>query len=87
LAERIEADYQAAGLEDRRLSMLRYVDKLTRTPGEMRKEDVESLRHGGFSDEDVLHIAEITAYYAYVNRIADGLGVELEAWIPENRSS
>ncbi|HEY3022833.1 MAG TPA: peroxidase-related enzyme, partial [Actinomycetota bacterium] len=35
----------------------------------------------GFSDADVLHIAEVTAYYAFVNRIADGLGVELEPWI------
>jgi hypothetical protein len=26
-------------------------------------------------------IAEVPAYYAYVNRIADGLGVELEPWI------
>jgi uncharacterized protein YciW len=61
--------------------MLRYADKLTRTPGSMRQEDLEPLREGGFSDADILHIAEVTAYYAYVNRIADGLGVELEPWI------
>jgi hypothetical protein len=29
-------------------------------------------------DRDVLEIAEVTAGYAYVNRIADGLGVEIE---------
>jgi uncharacterized protein YciW len=62
--------------------MLRYVDKLTRTPGAMRKEDVELLRRAGHTDQDVLHIAEVAAYYAYVNRIADGLGVEQEPWIP-----
>jgi len=33
----------------------------------------------GLSDTDVLHVAEVVGYYAYVNRIADGLGVELEA--------
>jgi uncharacterized protein YciW len=63
--------------------MLRYVDKLTRTPGKMTKEDVVVLRRAGHSGEDILHIAEVTSYYAYVNRIADGLGVELEPWIPE----
>lgn len=47
----------------------------------MRQEDLEPLREAGFSDADILHIAEVTAYYAYVNRIADGLGVELEPWI------
>lgn len=61
--------------------MLRYADKLTKSPGRMRQEDLEPLREGGFSDADILHIAEVTAYYAYVNRVADGLGVELEPWI------
>lgn len=61
--------------------MLRYVDKLTRTPGRMRAEDLGPLREVGFGDADILHIAEVAAYYAYVNRIADGLGVELEPWI------
>ena len=58
--------------------MLRYAVKLTAEPGAMVAADVEDLRKAGFSDTDVLHIAEVTAYYAYVNRIADGLGVELE---------
>jgi uncharacterized peroxidase-related enzyme len=61
--------------------MLDYAEKLTRTPAGVRREDIEALRQVGFSDADVLHIAEVTAYYAFVNRIADGLGVELEPWI------
>jgi uncharacterized peroxidase-related enzyme len=60
--------------------MLDYAEKLTRTPAAVRREDVEALRQVGFSDADILHIAEVTAYYAFVNRIADGLGVELEPW-------
>jgi uncharacterized protein YciW len=58
--------------------MLSYVEKLTSTPAAMTRADVEALRAAGFSDTDVLAIAEVTAYYAYVNRLADGLGVELE---------
>ena len=61
--------------------MLDYADKLTRQPARMDEHDVEALREVGFSDADILHIAEVTAYYAYVNRIADGLGVDLESWI------
>jgi uncharacterized peroxidase-related enzyme len=86
LAKRIEADYETAGLDERRLGMLRYVEKLTRTPDKITKEDVDGLRRAGFLDEDILQIAEVTAYYAYVNRIADGLGVVLEPWIPSNLS-
>lgn len=63
--------------------MLEYVEKLTVRPSEVTRDDVGSLRAAGFSDEDVLHICEVTAYYAYVNRIADGLGVEPEPWIPD----
>ena len=58
--------------------MLDYAEKLTLTPGAMVEPDVAALEKAGFSDRDVLDIAEVVAYYAYVNRIADGLGVELE---------
>jgi uncharacterized peroxidase-related enzyme len=60
--------------------MLVYATKLTHTPSKMTFNDVEQLRAVGFNDRDVLDIAEVTAYYAYANRIADGLGVELEPW-------
>jgi len=69
--------------------MLAYVEKLTRTPGEMVEADVETLRTVDFSDRDILDIATVTAYYAYVNRIADGLGVQMETWLAhdERRTS
>lgn len=50
----------------------------------MRRADVDALRAAGLGDRDVLHVAEVVAYYAYVNRIADGLGVELEPWFEED---
>ena len=63
--------------------MLAYTEKLTSTPSQVSAADVDGLREAGFSDRDVLDIAEVIAYYAYVNRIADGLGVELEPWIDD----
>jgi uncharacterized peroxidase-related enzyme len=80
--ESIVEDYETAGLSEKRLAMLRYADKLTRTPALMTEADVEVLGARGFSDTDILHIAEVVGYFAYVNRIADGLGVPLEDWIP-----
>lgn len=62
--------------------MLRYALKLTATSAETTEHDVMSLRAHGFSDIDILHIAEVVSYFAYANRIADGLGIPLEAWIP-----
>jgi len=78
----IETDWRSAGLSEQREAMLTYAVKLTVSPGDMERSDVDALREAGFSDRDVLDIAEITAYYAYANRIADGLGIDTEAWIP-----
>ena len=64
--------------------MLAYALKLTVTPGEMVPADVEALRTAGFTDRDILDITEVIGYYAYVNRIADGLGVSTEDWIPHD---
>jgi uncharacterized peroxidase-related enzyme len=60
--------------------MLRFAVALTRAPASTTRADVEELRVAGFSDRDVLDIVEVTAYYAYANRIADGLGITLEPW-------
>ncbi len=60
--------------------MLKYVEKLTLTPGDMTVSDLQPLRSVGFTDRDILDIATVAAYYAYVNRVADGLGVQLETW-------
>ena len=49
-------------------------------PASVARADVDGLRALGYSDLDVLQAAEVVGYYAYVNRIADGLGVELEPW-------
>ena len=58
--------------------MLEYVAKLTLLPWTMEKSDVENLRENGFSDEAILDINQVAGYYAFVNRLAAGLGVELE---------
>ena len=63
--------------------MLRFSVKLTTAPAAMNGADVDALRSAGFSDRDILDIVEVVAYYAYANRIADGLGVETESWIPD----
>lgn len=63
--------------------MLRYVVKLTLTPAHVVEGDIVALRESGFTDTDILHIVQVTAYYAYANRIADGLGIPLEEWIDE----
>lgn len=78
LIEALQTDYRQAYLTPANRAMLDYAHKLTLTPWDMTEADVQTLRNHGFSDRAILDINQITAYYAYVNRIADGLGVPLE---------
>jgi len=65
-------------------AILVYAEKLTRTPARISKEDIERLRSYGFDDLGIHDICAITAYFAFVNRMADGLGVELEVRFGED---
>lgn len=38
----------------------------------------------GLADRDILDANLVTAYFAYVNRIADGLGVALDAYVSDD---
>ena len=58
--------------------MLDYAIKLTRDPDSIFAEDVDRLKLVGFSDRAIHDICTITAYFNFVNRIANGLGVEVE---------
>lgn len=60
--------------------MLDYAVKLTETPWDMEKADVEKLRRNSFSDAAILDLNQIAGYFNFVNRLADGLGVELETY-------
>ncbi len=71
-------DYREALLATADRAMLDYAVKLTRTPGEMSEGDLAPLREQGFSDVAILEIVQVTALFNYYNRIADGLGIELE---------
>ena len=83
LVEHLKSDYIQADLSPADREMLDYAVKLTLTPWEMVADDVERLRERGFSDSAILDINQITGYFAYVNRLADGLGVELESFWEE----
>ena len=74
----IERDYREAQLSPRERAMLHYAVKLTLTPSEMEQADVQHLREIGLSDAAILDLCQVSAYYNYVNRLAEGLGVELE---------
>ena len=67
--------------------MLNFAVKLTNKPKNIKIQDIYKLREVNFSDRDILDIVEVTAYYAYANRLADGLGVAIEDWVLDDDST
>ncbi len=78
LVGQLVTDFRQAKINKAEFAMLEYAAKLTLEPWNMKEADIILLREAGFSDEAILDINQVTGYYAFVNRLADGLGVELE---------
>ncbi len=80
LAEDIKADPAAASSDSPEVNaLLDYTRALVRTPGAITKEHVEALTVAGWDDLDILDVNNIAAYYCYINRVANGLGLTREA--------
>ncbi len=77
-ATALERDYTQADLSPRERGIVDYALKLTLEPSSMAECDVEKLRQLGLTDRAILDACQVTCYYNYVNRLANGLGVPLE---------
>jgi len=65
-------------LDDHDRALVEFSIRLTKQPGTMTASDLVPLRSAGFEDAAILWLTEVVAYFNFVNRMADGLGVELE---------
>jgi len=74
----VKRDYRQAPLSPRQRALAEFAEKLTRTPAETREEDLQALRAQGLSDRDILDAVEVISYFNYINRVADGLGIDPE---------
>ena len=61
--------------------------KLTLNPGRMAEANVAAVREAGLADDEIHDVCQVTAYYNFVNRMAQGLGVELEDYWAEREGS
>jgi uncharacterized peroxidase-related enzyme len=68
-----------ARLTDRESALVSFATKLTTNPHGMDHRDVQRLREVGLSDRAVLDLTQVVAYFNYVNRVVQGLGVEVES--------
>jgi uncharacterized peroxidase-related enzyme len=75
---RFAEDWRATGLSAHTQAALAFAEKLTRTPSQMAQDDIRELRRHGFNNEEIQDIVQIVAYFNYINRVADALGIPPE---------
>jgi len=71
----LRADYRSAPISEQDRVMLDYVVKLTKDATQCSPQDHVALRAVGFDDKGILQITLIAAWFNYINRVADALGV------------
>jgi hypothetical protein len=62
--------------------MLTYAEKITVSPSSMTLDDLNELR-AHFSEEQTLDIVTIASLFNFIDRVADGLGVELDSMMKQ----
>src|SRR6266511_3770494 len=75
LVDTLLANYRQADLDPRDRAMLDFAVKITRASEECQPRDLVRLREFGYTDEDILHIAELTAIFNYNGRLANAMGL------------
>ena len=63
------------------MAMCNFAKKLTETPNKVNENDIQTLRDLNLTDKDISQIVQIVSYFNYINRVADGLGLEPEDFI------
>jgi len=89
--EAFAADIAAQGSEaaptPRLRALLQYVERVALQPASVTAEHVQELRAAGLDDRAIHDAAQIAAYFSYINRVADGLGVDLEPEMERERDA
>jgi uncharacterized peroxidase-related enzyme len=77
LVDQLATNHKYAPLDEKDRAMLDFAAKLTEESHRCGPDDVDALRTAGWSDEEIMDIAQVAAMFNFTNRLASGLG-----WIP-----
>ena len=87
MVDKFAVDWRSAGLDPATQALLDYTEKLTFKPATVGAAEIQTLRSHGFDDKAISSCVQVIAYFNYINRIAEGLGVPEESWIAEDGRS
>jgi uncharacterized peroxidase-related enzyme len=79
--DRFAEGWRTAGLDPATQALLGFAERLTDDCASVDADDMAELRAHGFDDKAISSCVQVVAYFNYINRIAEGLGVTAEDWI------
>ena len=83
LVDEIAKDWKISSLANEQIALCNFAEKLTLKPGEITQLDYKELQKNNFDDKAISEIVQVISYFNYINRVADGLGLEPEEFIDE----
>ena len=78
--EAIARNWREAQLDARDHALCAYAEKLTCAPQQMGPQDIDALRETGLDDRAIHDATQVIGFFNYINRLADALGVQPEAF-------
>ncbi|MBS0418059.1 MAG: peroxidase-related enzyme [Proteobacteria bacterium] len=76
--EQLAQDVDAGPVPQKMKPVLRYAERLTRDPDGVRESDVEAILAEGWNEVAIYHTVAVTALFNFMNRLVEGLGIELD---------
>ena len=80
--ERLGRDWRTAPLAALDSALCAYAQKLSLAPASVTAADIERLRSLGLDDEAIHDAIQVVAFFNYINRVADGVHIDLESDMP-----
>lgn len=74
-------NWRSSDIDAQTRALCEYAEKLTKEPFAVGEDEIIQLKEIGFSERAIHDAVQIIAYFNYINRIADALGVEPESFI------
>ncbi len=72
-------DIDAASVDEKMKPVLRYARKLTQQPSGVTQSDADAIFAAGWDERALFHTVVVTALFNFMNRLVEGMGIELDS--------
>jgi uncharacterized peroxidase-related enzyme len=74
----VAEDYRRADLKPRTRALCDFAVKVTHASAQVVQGDIDALREHGLADDEIHDAIQVIAYFNYITRVADAIGIDGE---------